>query len=640
MKKLVLFSPLFIVALSLPIMVHAPEDNVKPALALSVSGCNYVTKLPTTIDLKPVSDSDVRAYYSSLNGKADSELRGTNLLKNLKPILYNMNYYSYDKVWNIYEITDRDWRNSRSPEEQITYGTYDATNHTYTNYVYGSSSDGKNNPYVRTLYRDTSNLDNAIRAWDSHLSGDKYPNGGTNREHVWCQSRGFKETSSSKGASGPAGTDVHHLISGDAMVNKNVHNNTPYGYVGSVEKTGDLPSTANNKLGIALHQSSSDESSRHTAFEPADEFKGDIARAIFYMAARYNNYAGASTLDPTLFEANLVLANYLTSDGDHEDSSPTHPVAIGKLSDLLEWNILDPVDDYEIHRNDLIYRNFQGNRNPFVDFPEWAELIWGTGKDGDVLDPDPTKKANPQTDKLHVYNPAPLQVSTNTAMVNIVTDSSVPGAKTAITAYTSDNSQINWSFVGSSDYATLSKTTTNSGEPVLITGVKYGTAILRASATVEEQSLSSSINLTIDKVASLTLSGYQTEFTVGDEFKHQGLVVTANYEHNNKTAVIPDGEYTTNQIDTSTEGELIVNVRYAGQVASYRINVVKPSEEKKIPIWIYIAAGAGVVVIVIVLTIIFVNGSKKTRRKMTSGAKKIVKSVSKSSSKKSSKSKK
>ena len=50
---------------------------------------------------------------------------------------------------------------------------------------------------------------------------------------------------------------------------------------------------------------------------------------------------------------------------------------MGIMSDLLEWNRIDPVDEYEIHRNNLIYNNYQHNRNPFIDFPDWAEYIWG-----------------------------------------------------------------------------------------------------------------------------------------------------------------------------------------------------------------------------------------------------------------------
>ena len=628
MKKLAIFSPLFVAALALPIIFNAHEEKIEVAEAVSVSGCQQVS-LPSkqTIDLNPVADSDVRAYYSSLNGKSDSELRGTNLLKNLKPILYNMNYYNYDSVWKIYEITDRNW--TLSPASGTTYGTFNSATGIITDYEYGSSSSNrKNDPYVRTLYRETAGGKDLIKEWDSHDTG-------TNREHVWCQSRGFKADS---GAKGPAGTDIHHLISGDAYVNKSIHNNTPYGYVASETNHGNLESTVNNKVGNPLHPSTEDQATK--AFEPADEFKGDIARAIFYMAARYNNYAGASTLDPTLYEANLVVVNYLTSDGEREDSSPTHPVAMGKLSDLLEWNILDPVDEYEIRRNDLIYRNYQGNRNPFIDFPEWAEVIWGTGKDGEVFEPELGKKANPATDKLHVYEPSPLQVSTKDTMINIVTDPSVPGATTSIVATTKDNSNITWKVKsGDSTALSLSKTVTASGEALVITGSKYTAGKLEASAVVSGEPLATLIDYTVDTVESLTLSNYVSEFYVGDEFKAQGLVVTANYEHGRKVVVEP-GHYTTSAVDTSFTGEQVVNVRYAGQVANYRINVVNKPAEPRTPVWLIAVIIGGVVLVTVIIIIVAVKGSKKQKRALKKGAKKVLKSVTKSNSSKSKKSKK
>jgi endonuclease I len=49
---------------------------------------------------------------------------------------------------------------------------------------------------------------------------------------------------------------------------------------------------------------------------------------------------------------------------------------MGLLSVLLEWNEFDPVDDFERHRNEVLY-SYQGNRNPFIDYPEFANLIWG-----------------------------------------------------------------------------------------------------------------------------------------------------------------------------------------------------------------------------------------------------------------------
>ena len=364
MKKYLVLS-----VLSVACLAASCSSSPKQVSALEVSGCNLQNKLPTTVDLNDCSSETIRSYYASLNSISAEERQGTNLLKNLKPILYNMNYFTYATVWKIYEITDRDW--SLSPASETSYGTYSSSNNILIDYVYGSStSDRKNDPYVRTLYRDYSLEQAKVRNWDSHTSE-------TNREHIWCQSRGFKASS---GASGPAGTDIHHLQSGDAKVNTAIHNNNPYGYVDVsdyiIDK--DRQDILGNKRGTALHKHSEDELT--VVFEPRDEYKGDIARACFYMAARYNNYSGTDEISQ--FEPNLVLANYATSNGDSEASSATHPVAMGILQDLLEWNRLDPVDDYEIHRNNLIFNNFQGNRNPFIDFPQWADYIWGTSEHG------------------------------------------------------------------------------------------------------------------------------------------------------------------------------------------------------------------------------------------------------------------
>ena len=50
---------------------------------------------------------------------------------------------------------------------------------------------------------------------------------------------------------------------------------------------------------------------------------------------------------------------------------------IGRISVLLQWNQQDPPDEFEQHRNDVIYDEIQHNRNPFIDHPEWAAAIWG-----------------------------------------------------------------------------------------------------------------------------------------------------------------------------------------------------------------------------------------------------------------------
>jgi endonuclease I len=84
-------------------------------------------------------------------------------------------------------------------------------------------------------------------------------------------------------------------------------------------------------------------------YEPRDEVKGDIARALFYMMIMYDE---------------LELVN--TAPGLHE---------MGYLDELIAWHYADPVDDFELARMEIIYGE-QYNRNPFVDYPHFVDLIW------------------------------------------------------------------------------------------------------------------------------------------------------------------------------------------------------------------------------------------------------------------------
>ena len=353
------------------------------------------SSLPKTINLNDTDAEDIRDYYNDLDDLPLSERTGTNLLKHLKPILKrNMEYYSYDNVWKVYEITDRDW--NLSPASGTTYGSYDSTTNVITNYTYGSNSAPKNDPYVHTLYRDRTDPDAKIKNWGAHTGNN---NNATNREHVWCQSRGFKGHDGNEAARGPAGTDVHHLISGDYKVNIDHHNDSPYGYVDKTKTYRDAGTVyswlTGNLAGKPIKTSPSDQVDE--VFEPRDEDKGDIARACFYMVARYNNLAGETGVISD-YEPNLALADYATGTGSAEYSTDTQPVYMGIMSDLLEWNHLDPVDEYEIHRNNLIYENYQHNRNPFVDFPQWADYVWGNYSG--------VKAANPSEEPLNSFSTA------------------------------------------------------------------------------------------------------------------------------------------------------------------------------------------------------------------------------------------
>lgn len=148
----------------------------------------------------------------------------------------------------------------------------------------------------------------------------------------------------------PMYTDIHHLYPTDGKVN-GYRSNFPYGEVGSASFTSENGS----KLGSAR----SGLGYSGTVFEPIDEFKGDLARSYFYMATRYED----------------IISGWSSAmlDGSNDQVYENWAVEM-----LISWHLNDPVSQKEIDRNNNAY-TFQGNRNPYVDHPEWVNQIWGDG---------------------------------------------------------------------------------------------------------------------------------------------------------------------------------------------------------------------------------------------------------------------
>lgn len=165
-----------------------------------------------------------------------------------------------------------------------------------------------------------------------------------NREHVWAKSHGdFGE------ATGP-GTDLHHLRPLDKTVNS-TRNNLNFDNGGSALTDATPPSGISGMTGCSYDSDS---------FEPRSADKGDVARMMMYMAVMYEG-SGVSSAYP-----NLELNESTTT-----ESEPY----FGKLSTLLTWSEQDPPSDFEKERNTRIFER-QGNRNPFIDHPELANMIW------------------------------------------------------------------------------------------------------------------------------------------------------------------------------------------------------------------------------------------------------------------------
>ena len=201
------------------------------------------------------------------------------------------------------------------------------------------STDNKGNGVVWDMYSDrpggtppyTYQL-GTDQCGSYNSEGDCY-----NREHSWPSSW-FNDQSTPR-------TDMHHIFATDGYVN-NRRGNFPFGEV----KSATWTSQNGSKLG-----SSKTPGYTGTVFEPIDEYKGDFARAIMYMSVRYySEDSGWGSSDMT-------------------NKSVIQPWAITML---LRWNDNDPVSQKEIDRNNAIYSSYQHNRNPFIDHPEYARMIW------------------------------------------------------------------------------------------------------------------------------------------------------------------------------------------------------------------------------------------------------------------------
>lgn len=163
---------------------------------------------------------------------------------------------------------------------------------------------------------DAGSKPGTIRLFYSHkeVSSKWDPDNNWNREHVWPKSRGWYQN-------GGAGADIHHIRPEDPHDNSS-RGNTKFGESSGYYKPETL-------------------SDGTTA-------RGDVARIIFYMLTRYSQ----------------------------TDTQYTVKSIAESMEILLKWNREDPVDNFEIIRNNQSY-SIQGNRNPFIDCPDLAEYIWG-----------------------------------------------------------------------------------------------------------------------------------------------------------------------------------------------------------------------------------------------------------------------
>jgi endonuclease I len=269
-------------------------------------------------------------YYDFANGKTCSALKTA--LKQITDDVtgsfsgdnYAMNTQGYNSLWNQYLLTDIKPREVGTGSANVIWDIY------------------SDNPTGVDPYNFTPGT-----AQCGSYSGEASC---YNREHSFPKSW-FNDAS-------PMVSDYIHIFPTDGYVNGK-RSNYKYGEVASASWT----SLNGSKLGT-----SSTAGINGPVFEPINEYKGDLARVYLYMVTRYENFL--STWD-----------GYATEGAETLDGTTYPAVDINYLKLMLKWNAQDPVSQKEKDRNNCAF-SFQGNRNPFVDHPEYVTAIWNSNCPG------------------------------------------------------------------------------------------------------------------------------------------------------------------------------------------------------------------------------------------------------------------
>lgn len=189
--------------------------------------------------------------------------------------------------------------------------------------------------------------DGSKRWWDMYSDIPLYAPlfSGLNREHSLPKSWWGGSTST------PAYTDLNHLYPSEAKANM-AKSNYPLGIVSGTP-------TFDNGIAKVGYPVTGQGGGAEKVFEPSPQYRGDFARTYFYMVCCYQNLHWKYT--------------YMMDNNIYPTLTPW------AINLLMEWHRNDPVSQKEIDRNEQVYK-YQNNRNPFIDYPDLAEYLWGNKK--------------------------------------------------------------------------------------------------------------------------------------------------------------------------------------------------------------------------------------------------------------------
>ena len=290
-------------------------------------------------------------YYKSIDGVSGKQL--LDAIQQVAKIGYRNDDFRYDSVWLAFKYTDL-------------------------------RPDG----YIWEIYSDCVFEYEKDRTSTTSQTGECK---GYNREHAMCQSwfseydlQGVKMSSSKKNS---PGSDIFHIYPASYGMNSR-RGNRPYGEVQTAANTsgnGTLYGTPITTKSVANSVAGAYIEGKITqsinVLEPADEYKGDIARSYFGTMVKWaGEWAfNKNELGNIIFDATIDADTHYAPENNYGFTD--YGLAL-----MLTWHRQDPVSQKEVDRNNGI-QTTQGNRNPFIDYPYLAEYIWGE-RSGEVLDFD------------------------------------------------------------------------------------------------------------------------------------------------------------------------------------------------------------------------------------------------------------
>ena len=299
---------------------------------------------------RPVTPADsLPAYYESIDGTSGKELMDA--IQRVAKQGYRADDFRYDSVWLAFKHTDL-----------------------------------RPDSYIWEIYSDCDFVYEKDRTSNTTQTGECK---GYNREHAMCQSwfgttsLAGQEMSSSKKNS--PGSDIFHIYPASYGMNSR-RGNRPYGEIltaanvsGNGTKYGTPVQTISVTNSVAGAYVEGSITLITNVLEPADEYKGDIARSYFGTMVKW---AGEWTFNRN--ENGRVIFDATIDADTHYASENNYGLTPYGLALLLKWHRQDPVSQKEVDRNNGIQLT-QGNRNPFIDYPYLAEYIWGE-RSGQTLD--------------------------------------------------------------------------------------------------------------------------------------------------------------------------------------------------------------------------------------------------------------